>query len=128
MEFRKKKKLKKIFYSPVILVILIVVFMILLKSVFGAYQKERLSSENLDKEKIELEKLSLRQKTLADSIEFLKTDQGVENEIRSKFRAVKEGERIAVIIDDNTKSTTTISMVQKDGIIKKIIKIIQRII
>jgi cell division protein FtsB len=70
------------------------------------YKKAKLSKQNLERERKELEKLAIREKTLASSIDYLKTDQGIEDEIRTKFRAVKDGEKVVVIIDN--QSTTTI--------------------
>jgi len=99
MEFQRKKKIRRILYSPITLIILAIIFIIILKATWGVYKKEYISSENLDKEKVELAKLQSRQKDLAQAISYLNTDEGVENEIRTKFRAVKEGENLAVIID-----------------------------
>lgn len=100
IEFQKKKRIRRVLYSPIVLLTLAIIFVILFRSSWGIYHKERLSSVNLEKEKIELEKLSLREKNLNSSLAYLKTEQGIENEIRSKFRVVKEGEKVAVIIDD----------------------------
>lgn len=109
LEFQKKKKLRKILYSPAVLIILAIIFVLLLRGSWSIYKKANLSMQNLEKERIELEKLVLREKNLASSLDYLKTDQGIENEIRSKFRAVKEGEQVAVIVDEQnpTSSATT---------------------
>ncbi len=37
--------------------------------------------------------------TILSEIEYLKTEKGVETELRDKFRIVKEGEQMAVIIN-----------------------------
>ena len=105
--------MRKILYSPVTLFFLALIFLFLLKSLWGAYAKASLSASNLEKEKAELERIKSREKTLAHSIEFLRTEQGIESEIRTKFRAVKEGESVAVILDSDSThlsiaSTTTI--------------------
>ncbi len=105
LEFRKKKKIRKVIYSPIILIVLCLTLFLLVKGVWSVYQKQKLSLQNLEKERKELEKLVSREKTLATSINYLKTDQGVENEIRSKFRAVKENEKVVVIIDDQASTT-----------------------
>ncbi len=114
LEFQKKKKIKKILYSPIVLIILALLVVFLIKGAWSVYKKESLSMQNLEKERIELEKLLLREKSLASSLDYLKTDQGIESEIRSKFRAVKEGEKVAVIVDEQvpTSSATT---TQKHG-------------
>ena len=105
-EFQQKKKIRKILYSPITLTILAIIFMVLVRGVYGVYIKEKISSNNLEQEKNELAKLEEREKSLAASFDYLKTDQGVENEIRTKFRAVKEGEKVSVIVDENVPTTT----------------------
>lgn len=107
LEFQKKKQLRKILYSPVVLLILAFIFILILRGVWSVYEKAQLSAENLEKERNELQKLAQREKNLAASLDYLKTDQGVENEIRTKFRAVKEDEYVAVIIDTQTPTTST---------------------
>ncbi len=108
-EFQQKKKLRKILYSPVTLILIAILFIFLLNSTWNVYGKDRLSRQNLEREKNELKKLILREENLASSLDYLKTDQGIENEIRSKFRVVKDDEKVAVIVDEQTPivSTTT---------------------
>ena len=105
-DFQKKKKIKRILYSPVILLLLLIVFAFGLKALWGVYQKESLSATNLQRQKDELATLTNRQTNLVQSVNYLKTDEGIEAEIRSKFREVKEGESVAVILDNETASST----------------------
>lgn len=105
LDFQRKKKIRKTLYSPFVLVLLFIIMIILSSGVFGVYKKSKLSKVNLEREKKELEKLAMREKILASSIDYLKTDQGVEDEIRTKFRAVKDGEKVVVIIDEQSTST-----------------------
>jgi cell division protein FtsB len=111
LEFRKKKRIQKIIYSPIVLLILAIVLVLLLRGVVGVYKKERLTQHNLTKDKMELSKIISRQNNLASSLDYLKTEQGIESEIRSKFRVVKDGEKVSIIIDDQKigepVSTTT---------------------
>ncbi len=104
-DFQKKKRIRKILYSPLVMIVLAILLIILVRGVWGVYTKAQLSAQNLERERLELEKLALRQKSLASSIDYLKTDQGVENEIRTKFRAVKEGEKVVVIVDNQASMT-----------------------
>lgn len=115
MEFQKKKKIRKFLYSPITLLLLAIIFVIIIRSLWGVYNKEKLSFENLNQEKLELEKLYSREKTLASSLEYLNTDIGIESEIRSKFRAVKDGEKVVVIIDNETSTTKETSTTTKKG-------------
>jgi cell division protein FtsB len=111
LEFRKKNQIRKVLYSPIIVLILAILFVILFRGAWGVYKKDKLSHYNLDQEKKELDKIMKRQESLETALAYLSTDRGVESEIRSKFRAVKQGEKISVIIDDEkpeaTSSTTT---------------------
>jgi cell division protein FtsB len=106
-DFQKKKRIRKILYSPIVIVVLALIIIILVRGVWGVYMKANISMENLEKEKLELQKLSIRQENLASSIDYLKTDQGIENEIRTKFRAVKEGEKVVIIVDNQVTPTTS---------------------
>ena len=119
-EFQKKKRIKRILYSPIILLILAIVFVLLFRGLLSVYKKERLSAQNLEKDKIELQKIADRQSSLAASLDYLKTDQGVESEIRTKFRAVKEGEKVSVIVDDQNPTATTVATTTKRGFWYKI--------
>ena len=110
IEFQKRKRLKKIIYSPIILIILIIILFFIIKGTWNVYKKDRLSKLSLDREKIELQKIIDRENNLNNSIEYLKTEKGIESEIRSKFRAVKNGEKIAVIIDEESSTTIPIQI------------------
>ena len=88
------------------LVALAIILILLLRGVWGVYQKAGLSEANLARERIELERLKERENKLVESLDYLKTDQGIEGEIRTKFRAVKDGERVSVIIDDESATTS----------------------
>lgn len=118
-EFNRKKSYRKYIYSPLTLFVLFLVLLVLLKAVWGVYSKEQLSAQYLDRERVEFEKIKARQDELAKSVEFLKTEQGVEAEIRSKFRAVKEGESVAVILGNEEATTTDLVAKPEPGIFQK---------
>jgi cell division protein FtsB len=119
LDFQRKRNFRKILYSPLVIVLMAVFFVILSSGVWGVYNKSKLSSANLLREQLELAKLEDRQKNLANAIDYLKTEQGLEDEIRTKFRAVKEGERIAVIIDSD-KGTTTPAVQTNTSLLYKV--------
>jgi cell division protein FtsB len=104
IDFQKKKKIKNIVHSPVFIIILFIILMILMRAIFSVYQKQSVSEINLNKERIEYQKMSQRKEKLVSSIDYLKTDDGVESEIRTKFRLVKEGESVVVIVNDASSS------------------------
>ena len=115
LDFRKKNKIKKVVYSPFFLIFLFLAFSLLAKGVWNVYVKERLSVENLQKAKTEYGKMIARKDNLISSIEYLNTEDGVESEIRSKFRAVKDGEKVMVIIDNFLPSISPATTTTKGG-------------
>lgn len=121
IEFQKKKRIKRIVYSPVVLVILFIILAIFVRGVFKVHDRAVLSRNNLNREQIELNKIIEREKKLEASLEYLKTEQGIEDEIRSKFRAVKEGEKLAVILDDAIATTTATTTEQNTGLWNRLI-------
>ncbi len=120
LEFNKKKKLRKVLYSPFVLIVLAIVFILLLRGVWGVYNKSQFSAENLLKDQGELSRLIEREKSLAASLDYLKTEQGIESEIRSKFRAVKDDEKLAVIIEDEKSAPTSTTSSEKRGFWHKV--------
>jgi cell division protein FtsB len=120
VEFNRKKTYKKYIYSPFALLSLLFVFLVLLKALWGVYAKERRSAAYLEREQGEYSRVMDRKKELAQAVDFLKTDQGVEAEIRSKFRVVKEGEEVAVIIGDEATTTSVQATTTPPGFFKRI--------
>jgi cell division protein FtsB len=123
-ELNKKKQYRKFIYSPVILLLLLFILFLVLKALWGVYAKEEISSDYLKSEQGELDKMVARQKELAQSVEFLKTDRGVEAEIRSKFRVIKEGESVAVILDNDATSTPKVATTTPPSIWKRFLSLL----
>ena len=107
--FFKKRRNRRWIYSPIVLIILAIVLFFVLRAFWDVYKKESLSLNNLNQTQADLDRLTAREKNLAQSIDYLKTDKGVESAIRSKFRLAKDGESIAVLVDDGVKASTTLT-------------------
>jgi cell division protein FtsB len=105
-DYQQKKKIRKVIYSKITLVILFIFIIILIKANYGIFKKERLSNENYNIVKEDFDSLKNRKAVLESEIKRMKTEEGIEEEIRSKFDVSKPGEVVVNIIDDN-KSTTT---------------------
>jgi cell division protein FtsB len=119
VDFNRKKSYRKYIYSPFSLFLLFIIFILLLKALWGVYTKERRSAAYLEREQSELNRVLDRKKELAQAVEYLKTDRGVEAEIRSKFRVVKEGEKVAVIVGDEKVEATTTATTTPPGFFSK---------
>lgn len=87
--------------SPITLFIIIVVFVFLVKAVWGIKEKAVISQTKLDTAEMKLAKLEEHKQNLNNRINYLSTEQGIEAELRTKYGAVREGESVAVIVDDD---------------------------
>ncbi len=107
-EFEQKRKLRKVLYSRTMIFFLFIIVIFLAQATWKVYKKERLTRKNLNQVADEYKKLEHRESTIKSSVDYLQTDKGVESEIRSKFRAIKPGEQVAIIINDEVKKTNTV--------------------
>ena len=105
-ELEQKRRYKKYLYTPVTMVVLIVLIGFLARGVISAREKQELSRERLERAKTEAQELYAKYASTTREVEFLKTDEGVDAELRLKYRLVREGEGVAVIVDDAQKSAT----------------------
>ena len=71
------------------------------------YSKESLSRERLIAAQKEQEDFKIRHASLSQAVSFLETDEGVESELRKKYRVVKPGEEVVLIVDDTPRNTPT---------------------
>ena len=95
---KNKNKFKKIFYSWPVFVLLLVIVLLVANGVWGVGKSERTSCGKKDSSEERYDKLEDKSDNLLSEIESLKTEKGRESEIRDKFRVVKEGEQLAIIL------------------------------
>jgi len=105
-DFQQKRKFKKVIYSRVTILILFILVLLLANSTYKIYQKERLSLADYNQTKKEYDSLNGRQTMLDSEIARLKTENGIEEEIRSKFSVAKPGETVVVVVDSSSSSST----------------------
>ncbi|MFA6416446.1 MAG: septum formation initiator family protein [Candidatus Paceibacterota bacterium] len=103
--FQAEKRRQGWFY--LLLFFLIVLNIFLVRGVWRVYQKSRLAGDNYLSAKERLDILTARQKVLTDRLESLKTERGLEEQIRNNFPVVKPGEKVVVIVDSPTTTATT---------------------
>jgi cell division protein FtsB len=99
-EFQEKQKIKNRLYSKTSALILLIVVVFISRGVLSVYAKERDSRMELallEKKKAEL---SDRLARVSFNNDRLKTEEGIEAEIRSKFDVVKEDEGVIVVVDE----------------------------
>src|SRR5882724_2387937 len=99
-DVRKKRKAKTRLYNKVRLIVLAIIAIFLLTSTWRVYQKNRESRLNLAAAETQLTTLQDKQEKLTSDYAKIQTAQGKDEEIRKKFSVTKDGEQIAVIVDD----------------------------
>lgn len=106
MKYGKSGIWNKIISSPFTLVIVVILFIFLLRVVLDMREKLQLSNSRLQSSNTELAELQTHQNNLSQKIDYLSTEQGIEAELRTKYRAIREGESIAVILDQEQGSSS----------------------
>jgi cell division protein FtsB len=106
-QFKTRRKLKRIFYSPVTVIVLALVMFVLARGTWSVYQKYLISSDRLLQAKSQLSALKAQEGDLSQSIAQLSTASGTEAVMRTNFRIVKPGESLAVIVNTATTAPTT---------------------
>lgn len=97
--FQEKRRWKIIIFSPWLIIGLFIVAILLSISTIGVYLKSRSAVEKNEAVKAQIAELEKRKQDLEGELEVLKTESGLEQEIREKFNVKKPGEEILVIVD-----------------------------
>ena len=111
MKYGNHSSWKRFTSSPITLLVLFVLLLILAKTTSNIHEKADLSAAKLETAQLELDKLEKHRQELARQVDYLSTEQGIEAELRTKYRAVREGESVAVIVGEETitpEATTTV--------------------
>lgn len=109
-ELQRKQKIKKILYSIPSLLLFAVITILLAKGASGIMRIERESAGKVKTLEAESQALALREKELNAEIVRLKTEEGVLEEIKEKFSVTREGEYVAIIVDEKREATSTDSI------------------
>ncbi|MFA6076853.1 MAG: septum formation initiator family protein [Candidatus Paceibacterota bacterium] len=101
--FQKKRGLRNIFHSKPVLIFLGILVLIFAWGVLGFMERTRMTIENRKIAESKVAELEKEKEKLSSDIEKLKSQDGVEESIRSKFGLAKEGEGMIVIVEDKNK-------------------------
>lgn len=97
--FQEKKRFKHIMQSWPVLIFLGILLLFFAMGVFDFMIKMRETSKNLKIVKVKVLEFQQTKKKLSKDIENLKTEKGLEENIREKFGLAKEGEDLIIVID-----------------------------
>lgn len=85
---------------------MILIFALLLSvSVYERYKAERETARKSAEQIEELQELEARASVLETEVRRLKSERGIEAEIRDRFEVAKEGEQIVIIVGESESST-----------------------
>ena len=98
---------KRFFSSFPVLIGILILLVVLAKANWNMLDKSSATSLKLSQVQTELDKLKARERNLTNQINYLSTEQGIEAELRTKFRAVKDGESVAVILESPRASASS---------------------
>lgn len=114
-EFQERTKIKRKKRSKILLLFMFLIFVFLTRGAFSAYSKERDSRIEVERVQKEKDALDKRYTVISEQSDALKSDIGIETEIRNKFDVVKEGEGVIVIVDKD------IPIIEEDkrGVLKR---------
>ncbi len=99
-DFQEKRRIRQIVYSRFFIGAIFLIGILIANSAYNRYTVEREMAVKRDSKLQELEELRVRAAALESNIEHLENDRGIEEELRSRFDVVKEGEQVVVILED----------------------------
>ncbi|MEK7567382.1 MAG: hypothetical protein AAB513_00465 [Patescibacteria group bacterium] len=98
--FENRRRFRTVMNSKLTLVILLLVLMVVLKSTWILYGKNKEAGMKKESLSRESKQIGEREDFLEGEISRLRTEQGVEEILRQKFNIKKDGEEVLVIIDE----------------------------
>jgi hypothetical protein len=107
VKYSNRSTWNRIISSPLSTLVLILLTFIIGRAVFNIYQKAGISEAKLNQAELELAKLTQYKNEISERVGNLSTEQGLETEVRTKYHAVKQGESVAVIVDDSQLANIT---------------------
>jgi cell division protein FtsB len=105
--FQEKNKFRKIMQSKPALILLGLVIIFFTWNVIGLMNRMQDTAKNRQIEEDKIAELIERQNKLSIDIANLKTEKGLEENIREKFGLAKEGEEMIVVVEDKEQNNTT---------------------
>ncbi len=118
-DFHEKRKIRRVIYSKISIGVVFIVALVIGVSVYERFVVEREMAVKLDERSGELESLKTRAALLESKVDHLKNERGIEEELRSRFDVVREGEQVVIILDDqhanlNEKTTNEVGIHGED--------------
>lgn len=119
--FQERKKLRKILYSKITLLVLFVACVLVARGAWGVYQKARIADSERNQALKAREELQGRAAELEASLTRLRSDQGVEEELRQKFTVAQPGESVVIVVDETDKTSKNSDTAKEGGFWSRVV-------
>lgn len=97
---QERGRFRRRLQSPILAIALFIIFILVARSTWEVYKKDRIARINREESEKALSLLRARKEYLNSQLKNLSTERGVEGELRSKYQVTKEGEKGLVIVED----------------------------
>ena len=104
-DFQRKRGWRNILESWPVLAFLGILLLFFIWGIIGFTGKMHMTRENRKIAENKVQELELEKEKLSSDIAKLKTEKGIEENIREKFGLAKEGEGMIVIVEDKNPQT-----------------------
>ncbi len=106
-ELQQRQKVKRRMYSVPALLVLVLFILLMIRGTWNVWNKRQDSINHVQELEAQSLELKERQKDLEEDIGYLKTEEGIDEEIKERFNVAKTGERVVIIVDPKNIGSTT---------------------
>lgn len=114
--FQGRQKLRKILYSKVTLFALAVFVFFVGRGAWNTHEKAQIARSERNIAERSLSELESRASELQASLIRLKSDRGIEEEVRQKYTVARIGEEVVIVVDDSVKKGENGETVAEKGL------------
>ncbi|MDD5152871.1 MAG: hypothetical protein PHS95_02650 [Candidatus Pacebacteria bacterium] len=121
LPFQERKKVRRILYSKTMILVLLVVAILVARGTWQVYTKASIARAKSDESAQKLKEIQERNSTLEASLAHLKSNNGLEDEVRQKFNVARPDEEVVMVIDENSKKSENGANVSEETFWQKIL-------
>ena len=114
-QFEQRRQNRRLIYSLPSVIILLLIFVALARSVWTVYKSSSSAVDMRIVAEKDLAELQARKTALETKMADLNTERGEEEELRGKFRVVRPGENMIVIVDNPAAANPTTTQATSTG-------------